>query len=308
MMLISIIIPTYKRSNRIAIAINSVLNQTYTNLEIIVVDDNDDNQYRTETKKIVQPYLDKNQIKYLGHETNQGGCAARNTGAFTATGSYIAFLDDDDFYEPEKLEKQIHFLKTYSELHACACDMYRVNENNEAILSRENTARGNTLKEAILDGNIFTSMLLIKKEVFVKIGGFSEIPRFQDKYFHYKFLKHGYKIGFLNEPLLTLVEHNDDRISLSANKKIIKALNLIHAFELKNKSLFTNPEWRFIKHRLYYNKAYALNQGTFKNKIQAVLHILNSLPYYTGNFNVKKLLFKTITPNFILKQLKQLKQ
>ena len=99
MNLVSVVIPTYKRSNRLPIAINSVLSQTYSNVEIIVVDDNGENNHTLDTKKILQPYLKKNQIKYICHQTNKGGCKARNTGAFAANGTYIAFLDDDDFYD-----------------------------------------------------------------------------------------------------------------------------------------------------------------------------------------------------------------
>ncbi|WP_166966452.1 glycosyltransferase family 2 protein [Yeosuana marina] len=301
MNLVSIIIPTYKRSNRLPIAINSVLNQTYPNIEIIVVDDNGDNQYSAETKKTLQPYLDNNQIIYIAHKTNQGGCEARNTGAFAAKGNFIAFLDDDDFYEPTKIEEQVNFINNHKDLDACICSMYRIDENNEQIKSRENIARGVTLQEAILDGNLFTSMLLIKKEVFIKLDGFSEIPRFQDKYFHYKFLENNYKIGVLNKQLLTLVEHSDIRISLAAHDKIIKALDTLHKVELQHKKRFSHKEWRFIMHRLFYNKAYTVSQGSFKNKMVGLGYIIKSLPYYTGNYNCFKLALKTLTPNFILK-------
>ncbi|GAL77629.1 beta-1,3-glucosyltransferase [Algibacter lectus] len=299
-MLVSVIIPTYKRSTRLSIAIESVLQQTHKAIEVIIVDDNGNTPYRTETKKILEPYLKNNTLTYISHDKNQGGCIARNTGAFAATGEYIAFLDDDDFYEPSKLELQLEFLEANKNLDACMCSMFRVDENGKQIISRENTARGINLKDTILDGNLFTSMLLIKRDVFKTLQGFSDIPRFQDKYFHYKFLAQNYKIGVLDQPLLTLVEHNDIRISLTANRKVIDALSILRAFEIKHQSIFNKKEQKYLSHRFYYNKAYNLCEGNINQKTHAFFNILKSLPYYTGDFNLLKLTIKTLTPNFIL--------
>ncbi|MCF7568650.1 glycosyltransferase family 2 protein [Sabulilitoribacter arenilitoris] len=301
-MLVSVIIPTYRRSLRLPIAIDSVINQTYNDIEIIVVDDNNHDDYRKNTKKSLLPYLEKNQIIYIEHPFNAGGCAARNTGAKHSKGEYIAFLDDDDFYEPEKIELQIDFLKKNKNLDACMCSMFRINENKKKIVSRENLARGVSLKEAILDGNLFTSMLLIKKQVFYSLNGFSEISRFQDKFFHYKFLEKNYKIGILDKQLLTLVEHSDFRISLSAIEKIAVALDKLRKFEKKHHNLFSKKEWKYLAHRFYYNKAYNFCQGNFRQKIKGLANILTSIKYYTGDFNVTKIFLKSISPNFILKQ------
>ena len=300
-MKVSIIIPTYKRSSRLPIAIDSVLNQTYKNIEIIVVDDNGDNEYRKKTKSVLEKFISQNKITYIEHQTNQGGCEARNTGAFAAKGNYIAFLDDDDFYESTKIEEQVKFLETHPKYDACMCHMYRTDDKGKQIPSRENMARGTTLKAAILNGNLFTSMLLIKKEVFEKLGGFSEISRFQDKYFHYKFLENEYQIGILDKQLLTLVEHYDIRISLTSAKKIINALDTLHEVELKHKNCFNNKEWHFIMQRFYYNKAYTLSQGKFIDRLLALGYIVKSLPYYNGKFKCFKLFLKALTPKYFLK-------
>ncbi|WP_040472525.1 glycosyltransferase family 2 protein [Aquimarina agarivorans] len=299
--MVSVIIPTYKRSLRLPIAIDSVINQTYKSIEIIVVDDNNNDEFRIATKKILEPYLSNKLITYIAHTKNRGGCAARNTGAYAAKGDFIAFLDDDDFYEPIKIQEQVNFLNNNKTLDACICSMFRIDENKNEIVSRENEARGISLKEAILDGNLFTSMLLIKKNVFEKLKGFSEIPRFQDKFFHYKFLENGFKIGVLNKQLLTLVEHNDFRISLSTSNKIIYALEVLHHFEVQHKQLFSKKEWKFILHRFYFKKAYTLSQGTVIQKVKGFVNILKSLKYYTGDFNIVKLTLKTFIPNFIFK-------
>lgn len=106
--LVSVIIPTYARSQYICRAIDSVLNQTYKNIEVIVVDDNGENtENQLATFQTLKSYIDKEQITYITHKTNRNGSAARNTGIFNAKGEYICLLDDDDEFFPEKVEKQV---------------------------------------------------------------------------------------------------------------------------------------------------------------------------------------------------------
>ena len=90
--LVSIIIPTYKRSKYIERTIEAVLKQSYNNIEIIVVDDNNPETYhREETEKVMQKYRKHKNIKYIKHEKNMNGCAARNTGLKAAEGKYNLF-------------------------------------------------------------------------------------------------------------------------------------------------------------------------------------------------------------------------
>jgi len=110
--LVSVIIPTYGRSELLDRAIDSVLAQTYDNIEIIVVDDNNSNsEHRKHTENVLQKYLQNGQAVYLKHEKNVGGSAARNTGIKASKGEYVALLDDDDEWFPEKIEKQISYFE-----------------------------------------------------------------------------------------------------------------------------------------------------------------------------------------------------
>ncbi len=301
--MVSVIIPTYKRSDRLVLAVESVLNQTYSNIEIIVVDDNGDNQYRKETELNLKKFTDNNQIKYVKHKENQGGCIARNTGILSAIGKYVTFLDDDDFYESRKIELQLDFFNKNPDLDACLCGMYRIDEFGNTIESRENFPRGTTLKETILDGNCFTSMLLIKKNVMDDLGGFSDIPRFQDKYFMYKLLKRNYKVGLINQQLLTLVEHTEDRISLASSEKVAKALTILAEFEKDNKTLFNTKEWRFLRYKYFTQKAFNLITSNFNDRVKAVWNIINALRYYQGGAYVFKLLIRALFPNKFLKRI-----
>ena len=95
---VSVIITTYKRADMLSRAINSVLNQTYKNIEVIVVDDNGNgSEYRLKTEIIMNKYSQIDNLKYIKHKENKNGSAARNTGIREATGDIICFLDDDDW-------------------------------------------------------------------------------------------------------------------------------------------------------------------------------------------------------------------
>ena len=105
--LVSIIMPSYNTAKYIGESIDSVINQTHENWELIIVDDcSTDN-----TDEIVKPYLEDSRIKYLKNEKNSGAAVSRNYALREAKGKWIAFLDSDDIWFPEKLEKQIDFMK-----------------------------------------------------------------------------------------------------------------------------------------------------------------------------------------------------
>ena len=112
--LVSVIICTFNRASLVPQAISSVQNQTYSNIEIIVIDDaSADN-----TEEVVNAIPDE-RIQYVRHEENKGPAAGRNTGIRAAKGEYIGFLDDDDQWREDKLEKQLHVIKNHD---AVLCD------------------------------------------------------------------------------------------------------------------------------------------------------------------------------------------
>ena len=105
--LVSIIMPSYNTAEYIPESIKSVFNQSYTDWELIIVDDcSTDN-----TDRVVAPFLSDNRIKYLKNDKNSGAAVSRNKALCEARGKWIAFLDSDDLWLPEKLEKQIAFME-----------------------------------------------------------------------------------------------------------------------------------------------------------------------------------------------------
>ena len=102
---VDVIIPVYNRERFISHTLDSVLSQTYRNVEIVIVDDGSTDR----SAEIIEPYLRHNNVKYIQQE-NQGPAAARNAGIVSCSGDLIAFLDSDDLWLPTKLEKQVDFL------------------------------------------------------------------------------------------------------------------------------------------------------------------------------------------------------
>ena len=137
-MLVSIIIPTYKRPDRLDRAISSCLNQSYSDIEIIVVDDNNDgDDYRRETEQLMAKYTSYARIRYIKHMKNSNGSAARNTGIANSIGEFITFLDDDDEIAPTKIEKQVQALNSLGDDYGVVCcGVEIITESTGRILKR----------------------------------------------------------------------------------------------------------------------------------------------------------------------------
>jgi len=187
---VSVIIPTYNRELLITRAIRSVLNQTYRDFELIVVDDGSiDN-----TVGIVNGFNDP-RIKYIRHDKNRGVAAARNTGIKAARGSYIAFQDSDDEWLPTKLEKQLQaFTAAPPKVGVVYSGVWRV-ENNKKTYFIHYAKRGNLYYSLFKLGFIYLQSAMVKKECFFKVGIFDEeIPGAEDwelwlrisKYYHFR--------------------------------------------------------------------------------------------------------------------------
>jgi glycosyltransferase involved in cell wall biosynthesis len=131
---VSVIIPTCNRSTLVTRAIQSVLTQTYTNLECIVVDDaSNDN-----TGEVVNSF-DDDRLIFIRHDKKQGASAARNTGIKHSKGDFVAFLDDDDEWIATKLEKQVPLLKGLPERFGMVyCWMDYYDANNKLVSCRFN--------------------------------------------------------------------------------------------------------------------------------------------------------------------------
>ena len=218
---VSVIIPTYRRNRQLVRAVESVQNQSYRNLEIIVVNDAPGNEL---PEKIIQ----NSEIKTISHDENNGGAAARNTGLDMAKGKYVAFLDDDDLFNTEKIEKQVRKMEKSSE-DCFGCFTWHIFYSSEEDLKDGN---GEVIEEdtdqilyRILRGfNIRVggcSSLLIEREAVEEVGGFDErFPRHQDWELMVRLLEYG-SIEVVEEPLFSKIGYKEPEA-----KKISEAKKL----------------------------------------------------------------------------------
>ncbi|WP_064791770.1 glycosyltransferase family 2 protein [Shewanella woodyi] len=207
--LVSTIIPTYNRADNLCRAIDSALNQTHKYIEVIVVDDNDPlSEARAETEYLMQKYLLNDNVKYVKHLENKNGAAARNTGISASFGKYIAFLDDDDEWEPNKIEKQVEYLKGNHIYGGCYCLSKKYMGGNK-FYSTKYKVEGNLMFDLLsLKSEIYTPTLLLRKEFVNNIGGFDEsFIRHQDFELLVKFFEK-YTLGCVPEYLVNI--HVDD--------------------------------------------------------------------------------------------------
>lgn len=222
--LVSIVIPTYSRNIALTRAIDSALAQTYKNYEIIVVDDNPpDSKWRVSTEKIMLQYADNSVIRYIQNSKNLGGSGARNEGIKAARGEYIAFLDDDDEYMPEKVEKQLNcFLNTtQKKLALVFCDAVMTYDNDKFVCYLKPRYRGCCLYEAMV-GNCLaaTSQWMVKKEALVAVDMFTIVPCKQDSTLILKLLQNGYEVECVPEVLSKYCNYQGERISSTGIKNL----------------------------------------------------------------------------------------
>lgn len=228
---VSVIIPTYKRPELLSRAIDSVINQKYKNCEIIVVDDNNpSSSFREETEKVMKNYDNMNNVKYIKHEKNMNGSVARNTGISESSGNYIAFLDDDDEFLPDKIFNQVNTMQSLDETWgACYTSYEKINENSSKQYSDEKR-EGNLLIEALMRTLYIQagSNLLVRKNVVDELNGFDEtFKRNQDLEFLVRLLER-YKLAYVDS--CSLIIHYEVRDS----KKTYYELKEIDSYYLKS--------------------------------------------------------------------------
>ncbi len=176
---VSVVIPSYKGSDNICRSVDSVLFQTYDNIEIIVVDDNGrGTEEQLKTEAVLKKYIDEGKVKYLTHEVNINGAAARNTGVKASEGEFIAFLDDDDEFRPHNIENHIKKFETltddYGITYCAKCLMHR--DGRQEIITPK--YEGDILFDFMCSRvRMGSSFLMVRKSAFEEVNGFDETFR-----------------------------------------------------------------------------------------------------------------------------------
>jgi len=205
---VSVIIPTFNRAARVARAVSSVLDQTFQDYEIIVVEDGSEDG----TRDVLQQFGSR--IRVLSHHKNRGVSAARNTGILASSSPLVAFLDSDDHWLPEKLNAQIEFFRAHPEAVAC---------QTEEIWVRRGRRVNPMKKHAKPSGEIFVpslklclvspSAVMLRRQVLDEVGLFDEsLPACED-YDLWLRISCRYPIHLIPSPLLVKEGGSPDQLS-----------------------------------------------------------------------------------------------
>lgn len=292
---VSVIIPTYNRASLIPRALDSVLSQTFKDYEIVVIDDGSvDN-----TQEVIKPYWDR--IKYV-RQKNGGISAARNRGIQESTGKYIAFLDSDDYWAPEKLEIQAGILDQNPKIGIVYVRMPIVNEHGQILGMKPNGVSGKNFQELLrVWGDLPTSSVMTRRECFDRLGMFDEnLPPMEDIDMWIR-IAHDYELHEIEGKTLAYYWRHDHQITqdlikvysglVKVHDKILRTFKDIPR-ELITQKLVKN---QYTLSRVYYSKqkmkeAFVnLSQSIARYPLVGALFIEN-----TDNFLQK--LFKIIKP------------
>lgn len=207
--LVSCVIPTYKRCDTLIRAVNSVLNQTYPSVEVIVVNDNEpDDEFTVQVKKALESFSGDSRVRLIMQDRHVNGAKARNMGIAAAEGEFIGFLDDDDEWEHSKAEHQVIYLLEHPEMSACACLCSRYYSGVKKLEGAPYDNKNLQFKILLRHVGMGTPSFLGRKECVMNSPMFNtKLLRHQEIQFFADFLEQ-YNIGVLNENLVKI--HGDD--------------------------------------------------------------------------------------------------
>lgn len=209
---VSIIIPTYNRSELLRSAIESALEQTFTDFEIIVSDDKS-----TDNTRIVVHDFSDERIKYILHKGKKGPSATRNTAILASAGEYIAFLDDDDKWFPDKLQKQVDVLDCSA---PNVCGVYTKSLKIDIMTGRiissnpeTDKVSGNLLYQLIIKSPIHTPTVLVRKSCLEEVGLFDETMSYMEDLDLWIRLSMNWDFEYISKPSTKVYVHGIAHLS-----------------------------------------------------------------------------------------------
>lgn len=284
--------PTFRNDVNLKRAIESIINQSYKNIELIIIDDNADINWNEKVKKIVSKYDDKIKLILLKNEKNIGSARSRNLGIEHSQGDYITFLDDDDVYLPDKIERQLVYIIS-ERGDVCITDLFLFNENEKLIRKRihsylvnENNLLASHLKHHLTG----TDTLMFKKEYLKKIGGFDEIDLGDEFYLVLKAILKKGKFVYLSGNYVKAYVHKSG-VGMTAGKDKLQGENILFNRKKEYFDLLNTRDVRYIimRHNLVIASCY-LRMKKFHIFMFYILKAFNSSPldFIKQVINVKK--------------------
>lgn len=273
---VSVIILTHNRAEILPSAITSVLSQTFQDFEIIIVDDcSKDN-----TQEVVRGFNDK-RIKYIRNEVNKGEAGSRNVGIMNSNAEYIAFLDDDDEWLPDKLKLQIDLLENNPSVVGVVYTGYVEvdRSNNKIIWQMVPAKRGNIYKDIFVKNYVgVPSTVVLRRACFEKVSLFDENIIYPTDYDMWIRLSNKFSFEYIKESLVRYYVHENSisgnlELRIRGAEKILKKYE--QSFSLNSKA-----------HSQCYvqiGKLYCLNKNA-KKGIAAFLKAIRLCPFDMRNY------------------------
>lgn len=294
-LLVSVVIPTYGRPQTLERAVNSVLNQTYKNVEVVVVDDNNPNtEARKETEEVMRRLKESDgRVIYLQHPFNKNGSAARNTGIFNSHGKYVALLDDDDEFKPNKIVVQLERMEKLDETWAACITGFDKLSDGKLVGEGAETKEGNILLDA-LGRNYFAcsgSNLFIRRSVLDEIHGFNEtFKRNQDLELLARILQK-YKVARCEDNCLIIHAHKRSTDMKTVTDTFLDSFTPIieEQEERDKKRIYFLINLQLVRYYIIRKKNYRKAYALMKEKGISFIELLKYFKHLYYRYRTKKI-------------------
>lgn len=290
--LVSVIIATYNRADYLKLTIESIINQTYNNIEIIVVDDGSPNN---EAEILCGNY---SKVTYHKIENSGGPCKPRNIGIDHAKGKYIGFVDDDDIWLPEKVEIQVKILETNREFGLVHCYCNLIDENGGHLngsIGRPRYAtdkHGDVKLKMIGNWTLMMPTPLIDKKIIDEVGYFNtNMPQTAADVEYWTRCSFHTKFYYLDKCLVLYRKHSDN---MSSNPKPYVHVPL----HLKKVLISKYAEGRISSKQynlLLQNVCYMQAKHVKKYPFKTIFNLFKLNPFWIVNFRIIKVIIKRLT-------------
>lgn len=274
MVVISVITPTYNRARFLPAAVASVLSQTFGDFELIIVDDGSEDN----TPDVLKPFLADRRVRYV-YQENQGQSHARNLALKQATGDFIAFLDSDDVWAPDKLEKQLAVFRANSEVDIVHGDEAIINEQG-SVVSLQNMRRysGRITRYLLADNSVSITTALVRRRCFDEMGGFDTSVGVADDY--ELWLRFSARYCYQYEPgIVASYRVMADQISSDKRRRYAANERIIQQFLARYGEVLSPGERRWGLARFYCRKArYFASAGERGKAVGAIAGALHNAP------------------------------
>jgi len=273
--IVSVIVPTYNREKYLRIAMDSVLNQTHKNIELHIIDDGSTDG----TRMLVNSY-DDDRIKYY-YQANQGQSVARNVGLNNARGDYICFLDSDNLWKLDKLERQIKLMDENPDYQIIYGDNEIIDEHGQVQLSKQTMRRysGDIMTQLLVANFINFNNVIIKAECFKEMGGMNESTRVADDYELFLKLSTRYKFLYVPE---TFSQYRvmENQISSNKDRRFQSNFTILNNFINKYGDLMDGKTINYTWCRFYTNRGrYHASVGRLKQAFSDYVTAIGYKPF-----------------------------